>query len=100
MKQQKQNSKGEQDAVMEVASVVINNQATAEENAVSRAKVHNDKLKLTLPLRQIILVIIVLSIIGRATSGRWWFDYKQASQVRRLSDENNRLDNEVNMLRQ
>jgi hypothetical protein len=59
----------------------------------------SDRLKLTLTLRQIILIIIVLSAIGRATSGRWWFDYKQASQVRRLSDENNRQDNELNMVR-
>jgi hypothetical protein len=59
----------------------------------------SDRLKLTLTLRQIILIIIVLSTIGRATSGRWWFDYRQASQVRRLSDENNRLDNEINMVR-
>lgn len=58
----------------------------------------SDRLKLTLTLRQIILIIIVLSTIGRATSGRWWFDYKQGSQVRRLSDENNRQGNELNLL--
>ena len=91
MKQQ--NSKGERDAVMEVASVVINNQATAEENAIRRANEHNDRLKLTLTLRQILLIIIVLSTIGRATSGRWWFDYKTEGELnRRLAEETLRAD--------
>lgn len=54
--------------------------------------------KLTLTLFQSLMIIALLSSIGRVTSGRWWFDH-EASQVRRLADENNRLDNEINLLR-
>ena len=63
----------------------------------------NNRIKLTLTLRQfvsgILLLIFALSLVGRATSGRFWFDFNQSNQVRRLADENNRLDNEVNLLR-
>ena len=64
----------------------------------------NNRIKLTLTLRQfvsgILLLIFALSFVGRVTSGRFWFDFNQSNQVRRLADENNRLDNEVNLLRQ
>ena len=47
--------------------------------------------KLTLTLWQTVLIIVALSSIGRATSGRWWFDMNEANQVSRLTLENVRL---------
>ena len=78
-------------------------------DGVAHSLANNDVLqlvlrvvKLNLTLRQFILgllaTIILLSSVGRATSGRWWFDNKEASEVRRLADENNRLDSELNTL--
>ena len=109
MKQQKQNSKGEQDAAMEVASVVINNQATAEENAIHRAKDTNSRVERTVTCKQfccaLTLMFVVLALmmtgVGKLVRGSYWFETEKilACEIRRLSDENNRQDSELNRKR-
>ena len=58
--------------------------------------------KLTLTLRQFIsgifLMIVVLSLIGRATSGRFWFYFDSRAEAERLSREVNRKDTEIDQL--
>jgi hypothetical protein len=67
----------------------------------------NERVHRTVTLKQfvfgLLLMWAVCTFIGKATSGRYWFETEKilscAHQVRRLSDENNRLDNELNMVR-
>tara|TARA_R110000851_G_scaffold210467_1_gene362864 strand:+ start:410 stop:991 length:582 start_codon:yes stop_codon:yes gene_type:complete len=61
----------------------------------------NERVQRTVTLKQfvfgLLLMWVVCTFIGKATSGRYWFESDR--EVRRLSDENNRLDNELNMVR-
>jgi hypothetical protein len=62
----------------------------------------NNRIKLTLTLRQfvsgILLLIFALSFVGRATSGRFWFDVGTRNEVERLSREVTRKDIEIDHL--
>jgi len=61
----------------------------------------NERVQRTVTLKQfavgLLLMWVTCTFIGKATSGRYWFESDR--EVRRLSDENNRLDNELNMAR-
>lgn len=95
---------------MGVATVLVKNQVKAEQKATLRFSQLMGKLSAIASslqgVRLGLWAIIGLSIIqwvatttyGKWHSGMWYFE--SASEVRRLSDENNRLDNELNVVRQ
>ena len=93
--------------ITQATSVVIEKQDRAEENAIIRANETNNRVERTLTYRQFcyaltfmfVVLVLVLTGAGKLVRGNYWFE-GDSPQVRRLSDENNRLDNEVNMLRQ